>query len=150
MGGAELLTREQEIALAKRIEAAQRDVLKGLCRSPMLVDRIERWGRELREGRVRFGDVVDLTMADDEPCKDGVADATLGAADLFGRLQAKPEGHDAGVLPTEEDDSDRFDAREARLAPVIAARFDEIAALAREIVALSGKRMTAVTRGREP
>jgi hypothetical protein len=43
MGGSELLSREEEIALAKRIEAAQLDVLKGLCRVPMLIAQVASW-----------------------------------------------------------------------------------------------------------
>ena len=70
MGGAELLSRDEEIALAKRIEAAQRAMLKGLCRIPMLVERIARWGHELAEGRLPVADLVDLSMADDEPAGD--------------------------------------------------------------------------------
>src|ERR1700750_3124187 len=50
MGRRELLSREQEIALAKRIEAAQAALLAGLCGVPMLIARIDRWGSELREG----------------------------------------------------------------------------------------------------
>ena len=60
MGDAELLSREDEIALAKRIEAAQLAVLKGLCTAPLLIERLERWGCELREGRLRLRDLIDL------------------------------------------------------------------------------------------
>ena len=44
MGNAELLSREQELALAKRIEAAQLSVQQSLCGVPMLIAQIERWG----------------------------------------------------------------------------------------------------------
>ena len=44
MGNAELLSRDDEVALAKRIEAAQRAVLSGLCGVPMLIERLVRWG----------------------------------------------------------------------------------------------------------
>src|SRR5437588_3441283 len=43
MGDAEFLSREEEIALAKRIEAAQQALLAGLCRIPLLGERIAEW-----------------------------------------------------------------------------------------------------------
>src|SRR5436190_21436452 len=46
MGDGALLSREQEIALAKRIEAAQVSVLASLCAVPMLIERIAAWGSE--------------------------------------------------------------------------------------------------------
>src|SRR5262245_10836519 len=59
MGHGDLLTREQEIALAQRIEAAQAGVLKSLCRLPMVLTRIDGWGRELRNGALKLGDLID-------------------------------------------------------------------------------------------
>ena len=54
MGDAAWLSREKEIALAKRIETSQRAMLTALCRVPMLIERIARWGHELAEGRLRL------------------------------------------------------------------------------------------------
>src|SRR5262245_38351124 len=73
MGNAELLSREEEVALAQRIEAAQQAVLRGLCRVPMLVDRIVRWGDDWREGRLRPDQIVDASMADPDLSEDGAA-----------------------------------------------------------------------------
>src|SRR5262252_3503109 len=61
MGDAELLSREEEIALAQRIEAAQHGVVKGLCRVPMLVERVRRWADEVRQGVLRFDQLIDLS-----------------------------------------------------------------------------------------
>jgi RNA polymerase primary sigma factor len=62
MGCEELLSRENELALAKRIEAAQRAVLGSLCGVPLLVERIEQWAGEFRTGRLRLRDLVDIGM----------------------------------------------------------------------------------------
>ena len=55
MGDAAWLSREEEIALAKRIEASRRAMLTAPCRVPMLIERIAFWGHELAEGRTSFG-----------------------------------------------------------------------------------------------
>src|SRR4051812_24268358 len=67
MGRAELMTREQEAALAQRIEAAQDALVAGLCGVPMLVARIDGWGRELREERLRLRDLVEISTSDGAP-----------------------------------------------------------------------------------
>src|SRR5262249_14492320 len=64
MGQGELLTREEEIALAKRIEAAQLAVVQSLCRIPVVIARIDAWGKELRAGRMPLGQLIDVSM----PC----------------------------------------------------------------------------------
>src|SRR4029077_3766126 len=67
MGRAEMMTREQEVALAQRIEAAQDALVAGLCGVPMLVARIDGWGRELREERLRLRDLVEISTSDGAP-----------------------------------------------------------------------------------
>ena len=67
MGNAAVLSREEEIALAKRIEASQRAMLTGLCGVPLLIERIACWGHEVAEGRRRLADLVDLSVSGDEP-----------------------------------------------------------------------------------
>src|SRR5271166_2245369 len=71
IGEAESLSRAEEVALAKRIEAAQQAVLRGLCRVPMILERIAGWADELSEGRRRLTDLVDLSMVDDALAAEG-------------------------------------------------------------------------------
>lgn len=59
MGNIELLSREDEIALAKRIEASQQAVIEGLCRVPMLVQRIALWAQKVAAGQLRWVDLID-------------------------------------------------------------------------------------------
>jgi hypothetical protein len=63
MGNAGALSREEEIALAKRVEASQRAMLTGLCGVPVLIERIACWGHEVAEGRRRLADLVNLSVA---------------------------------------------------------------------------------------
>src|SRR5207237_8432622 len=67
MGDGALLSREQEIALAKRIEAAQVAVQGSLCGVPMLIERIASWGGELKSENLRLSELIDLSMSQDEP-----------------------------------------------------------------------------------
>jgi RNA polymerase primary sigma factor len=60
MGTAELLSREGEIAIAKRIEAGREAMIAGLCESPLTFQAIIIWRDELNEGKVFLRDIIDL------------------------------------------------------------------------------------------
>ena len=62
MGLVELLSREGEIAIAKRIEAGKTVMIDGLCESPMTIKAITGWRDELLEGAMQLRDIVDLEM----------------------------------------------------------------------------------------
>ena len=60
MGTVELLSREGEIAIAKRIEAGRDTMIKGLCESALTFEAIMIWREELEEGRILLRDIIDL------------------------------------------------------------------------------------------
>ena len=62
MGSVELLSREGEIAIAKRIEAGKTVMIDGLCESPMTIKAIASWRDELLNGTMQLRDIVDLEM----------------------------------------------------------------------------------------
>ena len=62
MGSVELLSREGEIAIAKRIEAGKTVMIDGLCESPMTIKAIASWRDDLLNGSMQLRDVVDLEM----------------------------------------------------------------------------------------
>ncbi len=62
MGSVELLSREGEIAIAKRIEAGKTVMIDGLCESPMTIKAIAGWRDELLEGTMQLRDIIDLEM----------------------------------------------------------------------------------------
>jgi len=123
MGSVELLSREGEIAIAKRIEAGREAMIAGLCESPLTFQAIIIWRDELVEGRVLLRDIIDLeaTYADPEgkgaPGKDdeeagagavsGAVNGAAGAAAGEGAA-AKPVGDQpqAGSAPEAETDGD--------------------------------------------
>src|SRR4249919_2751778 len=60
MGAVELLSREGEIAIAKRIEAGRDTMIWGLCESPITFDAIIGWSNALNEGRMQLREILDL------------------------------------------------------------------------------------------
>ena len=60
MGSVELLSREGEIAIAKRIEAGREAMIAGLCESPLTFQAVIIWRDELSEGKVFLRDIIDL------------------------------------------------------------------------------------------
>ena len=62
MGSVELLSREGEIAIAKRIEAGKTVMIDGLCESPMTIKAIAGWRDELLAGTMQLRDIIDLEM----------------------------------------------------------------------------------------
>src|SRR4051812_50030385 len=60
MGSVELLSREGEIAIAKRNEAGREAMIAGLCESPLTFQAIIIWRDELNEGKVFLRDIIDL------------------------------------------------------------------------------------------
>jgi RNA polymerase primary sigma factor len=60
MGSVELLSREGEIAIAKRIEAGREKMIGALCESPLTMRAITDWHDQLLEGQILLRDVIDL------------------------------------------------------------------------------------------
>src|SRR5213076_1021283 len=64
MGSVELLSREGEIAIAKRIEAGRDMMINGLCESPLTFAAIISWHDQLKAGRMLLRDIIDLEATD--------------------------------------------------------------------------------------
>jgi len=145
MGNGELLSREAEIALAKRIEAGEISLLETLCHVPLLVRRIQAWGVEVAEVRRRLRDLVALT--DGEPVADTaprVAEARPAGQDNIAPKADQPEASDEA----DEQGPDSLAVRELKLLPDVMAQLNRMSALADEISSLSRKRVIALGRGR--
>ena len=59
MGAADWLTRDEEIALAKRIEDAQEELLLGLLRIPTAAGRVAQWTRACMDGQLRLSELIE-------------------------------------------------------------------------------------------
>ncbi|MDF2813048.1 MAG: polymerase sigma factor RpoD, partial [Microvirga sp.] len=129
MGSVELLSREGEIAIAKRIEAGREAMIAGLCESPLTFQAIIIWRDELVEGRVLLRDIIDLEATYAGP-------EGKGAPRIDGEPGAEPaaEGEIAeGETPPEDLDDDDMEnnvslsAMESELKPRVLETFDSIA-----------------------
>ena len=70
MGTVDLLSREGEIAIAKRIEAGQEAMISGLCESPLTLRAILQWQDDISEGKITLREVIDLeSLYEDSPYK---------------------------------------------------------------------------------
>ena len=92
MGSVELLSREGEIAIAKRIEAGREAMIAGLCESPLTFQAIIIWRDELVEGRVLLRDIIDLEATYAGP--DGKGAPTVDRTPA--RARRRSDGADAG------------------------------------------------------
>jgi RNA polymerase primary sigma factor len=119
LDNAELLSRGEELALAKRIDEAQRALLICLCRIPLIVERVGTWGDELREGRLRLSYLLDAVPSDEREAADD---------DLLG-----------------DDGSLDVSAEVVDLIP----RLELVGVLSAEIAGLARKRIAALARGKE-
>ncbi len=84
MGSVELLSREGEIAIAKRIEAGREAMIAGLCESPLSFQAVIIWRDELNEGKVFLRDIIDLEATYAGPDAKQVAPAGAPGADPRG------------------------------------------------------------------
>src|SRR5579871_3705562 len=81
MGTVELLSREGEIAIAKRIEAGREAMIAGLCESPLTFQAIIIWRDELNEGKIFLRDIIDLEATyagPDAKANPGIVGAPVG------------------------------------------------------------------------
>ncbi len=114
MGSVELLSREGEIAIAKRIEAGREAMIAGLCESPLTFQAIIIWRDELNEGKVFLRDIIDLEATyagpdakampapvigpDGQPIAAAGAAAAAGSASVLAQTPAPPAAP-AGATP---------------------------------------------------
>jgi RNA polymerase primary sigma factor len=127
MGSVELLSREGEIAIAKRIEAGREAMIAGLCESPLTFQAIIIWRDELVDGKVLLRDIIDLEATYAGP--DGKNPAVAGAEEAE---DSEPAETPEGETPPDMDDDDMennvsLSAMEAELKPRVLETFNAIA-----------------------
>ncbi len=160
MGTVELLSREGEIAIAKRIEAGRDAMIQGLCESPLTFQAIIIWRDELEEGRILLRDIIDLdaTFAgpDAKKIDNSKTDAQKEEEDRIAKEKAAKERADraAGIEPEpveeEEEEEDEVNlslaAMEAELKPQVVEIFDKIAKTYKSLRKLQDQEITEKTK----
>jgi len=166
MGSVELLSREGEIAIAKRIEAGREMMIGGICENPLTIRAIIGWRDALNEGKMLLRDIIDLdatygsggfeqvpaeavvivpSEADPEPKPETETETGNGEeppAELVGI-----EGELAVEEAEGEESSVSLAAMEAQLKPSAIATFDAIAETHKKLRKLQDQRINALQKG---
>ncbi|RMF74100.1 MAG: RNA polymerase sigma factor RpoD, partial [Alphaproteobacteria bacterium] len=160
MGAVELLSREGEIAIAKRIEAGRNTMIEGLCECPLTFRALVQWAEDLNEGRILLRDIIDL-----EATIGGGPEQAAAAGEGQGEGAASPEtaagqsaaadssGDSAGAAGEgeEEDEEDLLNmslaAMEEHLKPEVLATFDQITKTYAKLARLQEARLKAAAEG---
>jgi len=158
MGSVELLSREGEIAIAKRIEAGRDAMIRGLCESPMTFEAIMAWRHELQTQQKLLRDIIDLEAT--YGAETGPGAAAIVPADApdtaEGGEDAEEKTEDQKAESEAESDSD-FDedeaaiymsAMEAELREGVMATLDAVAHAFEDFRKLQEKRIAARLKGR--
>ena len=108
MGAVELLSREGEIAIAKRIEAGRDIMIWGLCESPMTFNAIINWSNALNEGQMQLREILDLeAMLSKGPTAEQIAESEEGEEGAEGEISEKTAGP---TIKEEEDEPEEASA----------------------------------------
>jgi RNA polymerase primary sigma factor len=147
MGSVELLSREGEIAIAKRIEAGREMMIGGICESPLTMRAVIEWRNALHENKMLLRDIIDLDATY------GNAGAEKAAAgeevdeddeDVVDGVDEPPEGEGEG---DGEDVSISLSVMEAELKPGVLEALDTIAALYKRLHKMQENRLGALVGG---
>lgn len=155
MGSVELLSREGEIAIAKRIEAGRKTMIAGLCESPLTFQAITIWRDELLSEDILLRDVIDLeatfdtTMGEEEGTTPVVPAGGAPAEET--KTEGQPElDADGNPINADDDDDDEEEqanmslaAMEAALKPQVLEALDVIADDYIKLSAMQDSRISA-------
>ena len=173
MGAVELLSREGEIAIAKRIEAGRDTMILGLCESPITFHAIIQWSEALNAGEMQLREILDLdAMLSKEPApenltEDGeeegeaeISEATAGPSykeedDIEEEESADDDEDEDGIerrarRPVEEEEDDNtlsLAQMEAALKPEALEKFASITALFKKFEKIQSERLEVMGAG---
>jgi RNA polymerase primary sigma factor len=176
MGSVELLSREGEIAIAKRIEAGRQMMIGGICESPMTIRALLAWHDALVDGKMLLRDIVDLdamyggnpntTNVNTNPAAPGVAGISAAPApskdndkNIDDKKASSDEEGDGPKKESNGDSSDSDDeddegavslaAMESELMPKVVEAFEKIASIYNKMKKAQDQRLTALNTGEE-
>ncbi len=159
MGSVELLSREGEIAIAKRIEAGRDTMIRGLCESALTFEAIMVWREELEGGRILLREVIDLEQTYGGMTAAAAEELAANAPPPAEVVEEPPELNEDGeiIAKAESDDDDDFDdgagptisAMEAELREGVMVTLDAIAVEFESFRLLQEKLVGARLRGEQ-
>jgi RNA polymerase primary sigma factor len=165
MGSVELLSREGEIAIAKRIEAGREAMIAGLCESPLTFQAIIIWRDELMNAKILLRDIIDLEATYEGPeaknappvipGPDGRMPAAAPEREAGDGEEAEAGEGGEGAPQGEMDDEDDYEnalslaAMEAELKPKVLETFDNIANTYKKLRKLQDKKVEMQVAGEQ-
>ena len=172
MGSVELLSREGEIAIAKRIEAGRELMIGGICESPLTIRALLHWRDQIADGVVPLRDIIDLettyaringSPVDEkilENIEDGIEasdledeeeeedeEASEESEDEEGDADTDTSTRDANTGDESEDLNMSLAAMEDAIRDQMMARFDEIATLFKQFSKSQDRRLARMANG---
>src|SRR5919106_4447187 len=172
MGAVELLSREGEIAIAKRIEAGRDTMIWGLCESPITFNAIIAWSNALNVGQMQLREILDLEAmlskgptaeqvegaeADDDTISESTAGPSFKEEEEVEEVVEEEDEEDSLVerrapRPVEEEEEDNtlsLAQMEETLKPAALEKFAAITSLYKKFGKPQGTRMEAMSGGHE-
>ena len=176
MGRVELLSREGEIEIAKRIEAGQDKMIGGICESPMTINALLTWRDAINEGRMLLRDVIDLEATqggapgegkgangERRRCRAGAAPpmprpavscpSRRSCARCRSRATAQRRGRRGSGAEGGEDDDENalsLSALEEKLKPEVLRTLTKIHKVYAEMAKVQNRRLSTLSRGQKP
>src|SRR5215471_5312189 len=164
MGSVELLSREGEIAIAKRIEAGREMMIGGICENPLTIRAIIDWRDALNEGKMLLRDIIDLDATYGSGGFEQVPTDAVAITPSEADLEPKTETLNGEDPPAElvgiegelavdeaeaesEESSVSLAAMEAQLRPSALTTFDAIADIHKKLRRLQDQRINALQKG---
>jgi RNA polymerase primary sigma factor len=169
MGAVELLSREGEIAIAKRIEAGRNTMIEGLCESPLTFTSMIAWSEALNKGEMQLREILDLdAMLNSGPSDEQVENDS--DSDLPSGVELKEDEEVEEAEPEKNEDEDDYTEKRARpqqqddddeentlslaqmeeqLKPQALEQFAEITSLYKKFTKLQDARLAALNAGEE-
>jgi RNA polymerase primary sigma factor len=151
MGSLQLLSRDGEIAIAKRMEAGREAMIAGLCESPLTFQAIIIWRDELMNAKILLRDIIDLEATYEGPEAKAAppVPSAVGAPPVAPYAEPTVGAEEGGEprLEGELDDEDEYEntlslaAMEAELKPKVLETFDNIAATYKKLRKLQDKKV---------
>jgi RNA polymerase primary sigma factor len=155
VGSVELLSREGEVAIAKRIEAGREMMISGICESPLTIRAIIAWRDALNEGKMLLRDIIDLAAAygaagfekaGTEASVPAESDAEIAGEDApieLAMIETELSAEEAEIGASSISPA----AMETHLKPSVLATFDAIAEVHEELHELQDQRIAALAKG---
>ncbi|MGE4351633.1 MAG: RNA polymerase sigma factor RpoD [Bdellovibrionales bacterium] len=157
MGTVELLSREGEIAIAKRIEAGREMMIGGICESPLTIQAILGWHDALNEGKMLLRDIIDLEATygggpnnEDDMMEEGNNAEDSDMDEENDEDKSDEEGDSEGEYDSDNDEENlSLSVLEEKLKPQVMETFDRIASTYAKLFRLQTQRHTTLQKGEE-